>query len=131
MTLTRRMRPSNAAARAKSSDTRRVTEEKASGFVRTVAGDRHGDYHTSEREVDVLATVFDESNPPAYVKVSAGLTIATAPYESLRIDCSISVPVDRNRIEEGYQLASDKVAEYVAQEQTEWLGSNKHKKGGR
>lgn len=131
MTLTRRMRPSNAAARASSAETRRVTEERGHGYVRTTASDRHGEYHNSEREVDVLSTLFDEANPPAYVKVSAGLTIATAPYESLRIDCSISIPVDRARIDEGHQLASDKVAEYIAAEQTEWLGSNKHKKGGR
>jgi len=67
--------------------------------------------------------MFDESDPPAYVRVGGGLTINQGNFESLRIDCSVSIPCKRDSIEEAYIIASDFVADKIAEEQTAWLGT--------
>ena len=128
MSPVRRLRPAAAAARADNAIRR--TREDARGFVSVKAHDKQGTYHDEERELNIASTVFDESNPPVYVKVGAGLTINLGNFESLRIDCAITYPVDRKRIDEAYEYVAQTVADYITQEQTEWLGQGNAKKRG-
>lgn len=101
----------------------KTSEENGHGYVRTTVSDKQGVYHEADRELMVLGSRFSEADPPAYVKVGAGLTINMGNFESLRIDCSISIPCQRGDIEEAYTLASDFVADKINEEQTNWMGA--------
>lgn len=129
----RRTRPANAVARgaaapASAPTTRRV-EEVGRGFVSTSVKDRKSTYYENHREVEVGRVQFSEANPAAFVRVGVGLTINLDNYESLRIDCAVTMPCDRTQLEEGYQIASDFVADKTAEEQTHWLGQPEVKRG--
>ena len=108
-----------------------TTEERGGGYVRTTAGDKAGPYYETDREVEVLRATFSEEDPPVYVKVGAGLTINMGNFESLRIDCSVSIPCKRGDIEAAYNLGSDFVAEKINEEQTNWLGNGNAKPNGK
>lgn len=104
------------------------------GFVASKASDKHGAYHEEQEDFDVYTQEFTDDNPPAYVKTSAGMTINLGNYESLRIDCSVSLPVDRRAIDAGFTEASDIVYRRLNDEQTRWLGeasASTDKKGKR
>lgn len=109
----------------------RTTEERGSGYVRTEVKDRGGLYHEAEREVEVLRETFTEDDPPAYIKVAAGLTINMGNFESLRIDCAVTLPCRRESLQEAHQIASDFVAERISEEQTNWLGGSNEKTRGK
>lgn len=134
MTTLRRVRPANAVARAASvpplpAQPRRVTEEAGKGFVGTSVKDRAGVYYENHQEVEVLRATFTEADPAAFVRVGAGLTINLDNYESLRIDCAVTIPCRRDQLDEGYQIASDFVSDKINEEQTNWLGQAQVKKG--
>jgi hypothetical protein len=124
-TASRRMRP------VTSSQPTRRTEERGHGYVRTSVSDRQGVYHEEDREVEVLRAKFSEEDPPAFVKVSAGLTINMGNFESLRVDCAVTLPCKRTDLEAAYRTASDFVSERVSEEQTAWLGAGNQKARGK
>ena len=132
----RRMQPGTAVARGVSSRTppptparRKPVEEVGRGFVATQAKDGRGVYHEEDKELEVLRTQFDEGEHPAFVKVGAGMTINQGNFESLRIDCSVTVPCTNTEdgIQKAYEFASDFVADKIAEEQTAWLGAPQQK----
>lgn len=125
-TAQRRMKPVRVSA-----PPTKVTEERGHGYVRSEVKDRGGVYHEAEREVEVLRARFTEDDPPAFVKVSAGLTINMGNFESLRIDCAVTLPCKRGDLSEAHQIASDFVAERISEEQTNWLGGGNEKTRGK
>jgi hypothetical protein len=131
----RRLKPGNAIARHESEKPIpvKVTVEKGRGFVRSSVKMAKEDapYYQTDREVEVLSARFTEDDPPAMVRVSGGLTINQGNFESLRIDCSVTIPCHRSKIEEAYQIASDFVADKVAEEETNWMGQPQAKHKGR
>lgn len=134
-TPVRRMSPSSAAARgaAKAAaaapvpkqQLRSRTEEVGRGHVSFQAKDREGPYYEDSKEVEVLRRTFDEGQHPAFVKVGAGLTINMQNYESLRLDCAVTLPCLPTELEEAYEIASQFVADRLAEEETSWLGAVK------
>lgn len=121
----RRMRPATAAARGVSTRTEVV---QGKGFVSATVKDRQGPYYDNEKTFDLREVRFTSDDPPAYVKVGGGLTINMGNFESLRVDCSVSIPCHRNRIEEALQEASDIVAARISEEETNWLGEDSSKR---
>ncbi len=106
-----------------STASRKTAQEVGKGAVSTQVRDRDGPYYDSEREVEVMRATFSEEEPAAFVRVAAGMTIKIADYESLRIDCAVTIPCRRDQIEEAYVIASDFVADKIAEEETNWMGS--------
>jgi hypothetical protein len=91
--------------------------------VRSEAKDRDGPYHSEQREETILSRRFQEGEHPAFVKVGAGLTLPLgAQFEMLRLDVSVSLPCLPDEIDDTYAIASDWVADRVAEEETIWLG---------
>jgi hypothetical protein len=104
---------------------------RGAGKVGTRASDRVGVYHEDAQDHDLYTHEFDETSPPAYVKVAAGMTINLGNFESLRIDVSVSLPVDRTQVAVGFSEASDWVYRQLNDEQTRWLGQTSTKAGGK
>lgn len=128
--VSRRVRPATAVTRGASSRTPpRQVEERSHGFVSTKMSDRQGTYYEDNKEVEVLRQKFSEESPAAFVRVGAGLTINMDNYESLRIDCAVTIPCRPDSLDEAYQIASDFVADKISEEQTNWLGSDDKFKG--
>lgn len=86
---------------------------------KTVVGSSPDEMGEETREV---MSVRKFSTEPAYVRVTAGVTKKTAPYEGLRIDVSISVPCYVEEIPDVYGQVSDMVAERLDFEVNEYLG---------
>lgn len=107
------------------------TKEVAKGYITSKASDRVGPYHEDREDFDIFTQEFTEDNPPAYVKAGAGLTINMGQFESLRLDCSVSLPVDRTRLDEGFDEATEIVFRRLSDEQTRWLGESSHRVGGK
>lgn len=128
-TVQRRMRPANAAARGQS--VRSEEEEIGKGYVSTSIKDRSGPYHEEHKEVEVSRTRFSVENPAAFIRVGAGLTINMDNFESLRIDCAVTLPClpTGAGMQKAYETASNFVADKIAEEQTNWLGAVKPKQG--
>lgn len=124
----RRIAASNAAVRGRSR-TRAVTrtEEPGHAHIRTSASDRNGEYHSDEREVPVDSLILEEGEQPAFVRVGAGLTIPTGPYESLRIDVAVTLPCRTGEVEETYEKCSEFVVGKIDEEKTLWLGEPQKK----
>jgi hypothetical protein len=133
----RRVQPAHAAARAAAARPAtppqpvRRTEEVGRGFVSTQVKDRGGVYHETDREVEVLRATFSESDPAAFVRVGAGLTINMQDYNSLRIDCAVTIPCLRGDIEAAHRIAADFVADKIAEEEANWLGQGNGKAQGK
>lgn len=122
----RRVNPAQASKRASSNDRRVV--ERGSGYVSSSVSDTRDKkappYYEDSRELDnVLNAEFSESDPAAFIRVGAGLTINLHNFESLRIDCAVTIPCRRGELDAAYQLASDFVADKLSEEQTTWLGN--------
>ena len=120
----RRLRSGSAAKRGASA---RQQQETVAGRTYTnVAASHKGEvYHETSSEEEILHTRFAEGEHPAFVKFSAGMTINLGNFESLRIDCGVTLPCRPADIEATHQIASDFVAERVAEEETNWLGQSK------
>ncbi len=69
--------------------------------------------------------VFPPGVHPAYVRVNVGSTYSTAPYESLRLDVSVTLPCLPSEVDETFDLASDLVAERMGEEELLWLGAKR------
>lgn len=95
------------------------SHEEVVNVYRTVVGASPDEMGEERREV---LAVRKFSTEPAYVRVSAGVTKKTAPYEALRIDVSISVPCYMEEIDEVYGQVSDMVASRLELEVNEYLG---------
>lgn len=129
---TRRMQVGNASARAAAAEPvkrssrpppqKKRVEEIGRGFVSTQVKDKQGVYHEEEREVDVLRETFADNEQPAFVKVGAGMTINLGNFESLRIDCSVTLPCHPENIDIAYETASEFVSKKIDEEQSTWLG---------
>lgn len=120
----RRVKAAQASQRAASN---RVVEEHGSGYVSTSMSDRRQKgappYYEDTRELgNVLSARFTDADPAAFIRVGAGLTINLQNFESLRIDCAVTIPCSRDSLDEGYQFAADFVTEKLEQEQMQWLG---------
>ena len=68
-------------------------------------------------EVEVHEFVSD----PAYVRASAGMTKSLGPYESLRVDVSITLPCYPAEVDDVYQQVADSVAEKLEKEVDTYL----------
>lgn len=106
------------------------TEEVARGFVATSVKDRDGVYDETDRELEVLRRVFEDGQKPAYMKVGAGLTINLGNFESLRVDCAVTIPCLPTELQEAYEIGSNFVADKMAEEQEKWTGTGNAKKAG-
>ena len=114
--MTRQIRTGSAAKRGGS------TAATGTRSTRTTALHKGEVYHEVSSEDEILRTRFEEGEQPAIVRFSAGLTINLGNFESLRIDCSVSIPCKPTDIEEAHRIASDFVAERVAEEESHWVG---------
>lgn len=101
---------------------RKNNEERGHGYVSASVKDKHSTYYENHREVEVLREMFSDEDPPAHIRVGAGMTINLDNYESLRIDCAVTIPCNRERLQEAYEIASEFVAERISEEQVNWLG---------
>lgn len=127
--VVRRMRPEVAAQRAasaKSTQPTRINVEKGAAKTTTQMKDRHGVYSETDQSDELMTRKFTQDDPAAYVRVGAGLTINLGDYESLRIDCSVTLPCHRGELDAAYAAASDYVADKLTQEQANWTGTAKH-----
>lgn len=131
----RRMRTNTASARAAKPDPEpthrpattssrktQQTEERGHGYVSASVKDKHGTYYENHREVDVLQQTFSDEDPAAFIRVGAGMTINLDNYESLRIDCAVTIPCKRESLKEAYDIASQFVSDRIDEEQVNWLG---------
>lgn len=100
-------------------------KERGHGYVSTSVTDSktRNTYYEEQREVEVLQETFSEEDPAAFVRVGAGMTINLQNYESLRIDCAVTIPCKRGSLKEAYEIASDFVADRISEEQVNWLGT--------
>lgn len=82
-----------------------------------VSKETRGSTHT---EQTLLTRRFPADQHPANVRVGVGMTIATAPFESLRIDVAVSLPCLPSEVEDAYVQASEYAANFLAEEQSRW-----------
>ena len=115
MPTVRRMTPQQAPRRVAPGQQARGTAQ-VSAEVRqrqTVLASRSHDSALVDRK-------FEEGEEAAYVKVSAGLTINTGNFQSLRVDVAVSLPCLPSEVPDTYETASAYVAEFLQQEEAEW-----------
>lgn len=115
----------------RSSRQTKEVEERGHGYVSASVKDRHSTYYENHREVEVLREIFSEEDPAAFVRVGAGMTINLDNYESLRIDCGVTIPCKRESLKEAYDIASEFVAERISEEQVHWLGTAEKTRSGK
>lgn len=114
-----------AARPAPRSSRRAGTEEhEARGFVATSSSHKRTVYDETEKQVHLTPREFEPGYTPAVVRVGAGLTINMGDFNSLRIDCSVSLPCRVEGVAEAYEEAAAFVAEKLDEEQVRWLGTN-------
>lgn len=75
-----------------------------------------GKVEKNRKEKQRVIAVREFQTDPAYVRVNAGMTKSLAPYESLRVDVSLSVPCYTEEIDDVFPAVADKVAAYLASE---------------
>lgn len=142
MAVQRRMQTANAAARGESNrpratsarvapSPRRSEEVRGGGHISTSLSKKRDVLHEASKEIDILHETFEDNEHPAFVKMSAGMTINLGNFESLRVDCSVTLPCHPQNIAKAYEVASDFVADRIAEEQADWLGEGNQKKKGR
>lgn len=104
---------------------RRLVEEK--GKLAVTADLKHrGQIQQQNRTEEVLGVRrFKDGEHPAYVRVSAGMTINMGDFNSLRIDVSVTLPCLPEEIESTYEEASERTAQFVSIEQERWGASTK------
>jgi hypothetical protein len=136
MTVQRRLRTHNAAARATPKPTVASVKQsvvKGTAHTSAVYGRKQRGtaevYSETDGQEDILEETFPEDDPPAFVKMSAGITHNLGNYEFLRLDCSVTLPVHRSKLDKGMEYASQFVADKIADEEHNWLG--KSTRGGK
>lgn len=60
---------------------------------------------------------------PAFVRVSAGVTKTTAPFEYLRIDVAVTVPCYVEEVDKVFARTEEKVAEFLDAAIENYMGS--------
>ena len=85
-----------------------------------VKGEMRG---SNTREVTLLERRFAVGEQAAFVRVGAGLTINTGNFESLRLDVAVTLPCLASEVEDAYVQSSQYVADFLAEEQNNWLSS--------
>lgn len=75
---------------------------------------------SQHREETLLERTFSPEQAPASVRVGVGMTIATAPFESLRIDVAVTLPCLSSEVEDAYVQASEYAATFLQDEQARW-----------
>lgn len=75
---------------------------------------------STHSEQTLLERRFPADTPPASVRVGVGMTIATAPFESLRIDVAVTLPCLASEVEDAYVQASEYAANFLNEEQSRW-----------
>lgn len=137
---TRRLSPSTAAKRAPPPapaaapirTTKGTREERATGYVATsIRQGKQDPYDEKHYEVEARRTEFAEGEEAGSVRLGAGLTISMGNFESLRVDCAVTVPCRDSDAgyEEAYEFASQFVSDKISEEQALWLGEGNQKKG--
>ena len=110
-----------------------TTNHKGSGYMRHEytrgSGKNKAVVDSGETQNPVLEDTFTEDDPPAFVRMSAGFTYNMGNYESLRLDCSVTIPVHRSKIDEGIAFCGDYVSEKMQEEEQKWLGSKDRARG--
>lgn len=124
-TPARRVRPAQAQERGRVAAMASKVEEG-----RMVSSTSAYDQETTQTEV-MTRTHFAPGQEPAFVRVGAGLTCNLGNFESLRIDVAVTLPCLITEIDATVALASDFVADRVAQEETAWLGGRAKPKASR
>lgn len=101
----------------------KTVERTGKGFVHASVSEKRTVYHEEEEQHAVGSPKrFSPERPPAYVRISAGLTLNLGNFESLRIDCAVELPCLPEDLESAYEEASDFVQEKIAQEEEKWVG---------
>lgn len=96
--------------------------QKRAAEMKTVVRKKYsfeGDETPEEETVEV--EVHEFATEPAYIRVNAGVTKSLAPYESLRVDVSLSVPCYTEEIDSIYEGVSQRVYELLEQEVDAYL----------
>ncbi len=75
---------------------------------------------STNTEQTLLERRFAQDQSPASVRVGVGMTIATAPFESLRIDVAVTLPCLASEVEDAYVQASEYAANFLNEEQSRW-----------
>jgi len=75
---------------------------------------------SARHEQTLLERTFAPDQAPASVRVGVGMTIATAPFESLRIDVAVTLPCLAAEVEDAYVQASEYAANFLNEEQARW-----------
>jgi hypothetical protein len=81
----------------------------------------------SEEQSDeiVLTEEFPPGIEPAHVRFGAGLTINLQNFESLRLDCAVSLPCLPSEVGSAVDKAADMVAEHLAKQEQLWTGKTR------
>lgn len=110
MPETKRSRRSRS-SKVSAEKTTRVMAEQGGKDDKTVLRDEE------DREVHRFGT------DPAYVRVSAGQTISTGNYESLRVDVAITMPCYKENVDETFENVAEDVANKLSSEVEKWIGA--------
>lgn len=128
MATARRLRTSNAAARAEPPPPpppppRGTRAEQSRGYVNTSTARGKDVYDETTQQVDGEPVEFPEGTHPATVRMSLGMTLNLGNYESLRIDCGITIPClnDPESHAAAMDEASDFCTDRLNAEQERWL----------
>ncbi len=87
-------------------------------------------YFHDSREEGIESAQFGPNEHPAMVGMGAGLTLKMGQFESLRIDAWVTLPCRPDEVVETQERASQYVADALAEEETNWLGSQSKTKRG-
>jgi hypothetical protein len=98
------------------------TEVVGKGFVATNYSRSRVTIDETDREVEGSRRTFAPGEEVAYVKIGAGCTINMQNFESLRIDCAVTLPCLPHEIDQAAEEASQFVYERMTEEQIRWLG---------
>lgn len=96
----------------------RKNTEQAVETVLTVVASGVGVEEDSRKVIQVRKFEVE----PAFVRVSAGVTKATAPYESLRVDVSVTVPCYVEEIATVFKKTEAVVAEFLDETIENYMG---------
>lgn len=108
-----RPRPGTPAAKAAAKVAGTASVTNAYSVNKEVRGSHH-------EEQTLLTRTFSPEQAPASVRVGVGMTIATAPFESLRIDVAVTLPCLASEVEDAYVQASEYAAVFLQDEQARW-----------
>lgn len=98
------------------------TEEAGKGYVATSYSRSKKVIDETHRDAETAVRRFAPGEEVAYVRIGAGCTINMDKFESLRIDCAVTLPCLPHEINETADEASQFVLDRMNEEQIRWLG---------